>query len=37
MTLDHLTEYVSKNYYTRNFLYLEKKGGGAEVGELTAK
>jgi hypothetical protein len=40
MTLDHLTEYVSKSYFTTafgNFLYLEQKGGGAEVGRLTAK
>jgi hypothetical protein len=38
MTLDHLTDYVSKNLYSgnfRSFLYLEKKGGGSEVGELA--
>ena len=40
MTLNHLTDYVSKSYFAsafRNFLYLEQKGGGAEFGQLTAK
>jgi len=40
MTLNHVTDYVSKSYFASafgNFLYLEQKGGGAEVGRLTAR